>query len=90
MHGYAPIVSVGDIALMDKAAGSVYVPVADQVGTIWDLADSSAAGPTYGTTPSVSADQSRNPCRTATASALSGTIPTALCIILLPDNSSPG
>ncbi len=43
VHGYAPIVTVGDIVLMDKAAGSVYVPVADQVGTIWDLADSSAA-----------------------------------------------
>jgi RHS repeat-associated protein len=42
VHGYAPIVSVGDIALVDKAAGSAYVPVADQVGTIWDLADSSA------------------------------------------------
>ncbi len=28
---------------MDKGGGSVYVPVADQVGTIWALADSSAA-----------------------------------------------
>ena len=42
VHGYAPIVSVGDIAMMDKS-DTPYVPVSDQVGTIWNLADSSAA-----------------------------------------------
>jgi len=41
IHGYAPIVSVGDIAHMDKS-GTAYVPTADQVGTIWDLLDTSA------------------------------------------------
>jgi len=42
VHGYAPIFSVGDIALMDKS-GTAYVPVSDQVGTVWNLVDSSAA-----------------------------------------------
>ena len=43
MHGYAPIVSVGDIALMDKGAAGVYVPISDQVGTIWDLLNPGAS-----------------------------------------------
>lgn len=38
IHGYAPIFSVGDIAHMDKG-GTCYVPLADQVGTIWNLLD---------------------------------------------------
>jgi RHS repeat-associated protein len=46
VHGYAPIRSVGDIALMDKA-GTPYVPVADQVGTTWGLVDSSGARVNY-------------------------------------------
>ena len=41
VHGYAPIASVGDIAVLDKS-GTAYVPVSDQVGTIWDLLNSSA------------------------------------------------
>jgi len=41
VHGYAPVVSVGDIAHMDKS-GSMYVPTSDQVGTIWNLLDASA------------------------------------------------
>ena len=49
VHGFAPIVSVGDIAHMDKS-GTVYVPASDQpatrtagkVGTIWNLLDSTA------------------------------------------------
>ncbi|MFO7955871.1 MAG: RHS repeat-associated core domain-containing protein, partial [Candidatus Brocadiia bacterium] len=40
--GHAPIVSVGDIAHVEKA-GTVYVPAADQVGTVWSLLDGSAA-----------------------------------------------
>jgi RHS repeat-associated protein len=43
LHGYAPIVSVGDIVLIDKGAGGAFVPIADQVGTIWNLIDDSAA-----------------------------------------------
>ncbi len=39
VHGYAPILSVGDIALMD-VAGSPYVLLADQVGTTSNLLDS--------------------------------------------------
>jgi RHS repeat-associated protein len=42
VHGYAPIVSVGDIVLMAKS-GTSYVPLADQVGTVWDLVDPTAA-----------------------------------------------
>jgi len=42
VHGYAPIFSVGDIALMDKS-GTPYVPVSDQVGTTWNLVNSTAA-----------------------------------------------
>jgi RHS repeat-associated protein len=42
VHGHAPIVSVGDTALMDKS-GTAYVPVSDQVGTVWNLTDPSAA-----------------------------------------------
>ncbi len=43
VHGYAPIPSVGDIALMDKGGGSTYVPISDQVGTVWVLLDSTGA-----------------------------------------------
>ncbi len=43
VHGYAPIPSVGDIALMDKGASGVYVPISDQVGTVWPLLDSTGA-----------------------------------------------
>jgi len=43
VHGYSPIASVGDMALMESAAGDPYVPDADQVGTIWNLLDSAAA-----------------------------------------------
>jgi RHS repeat-associated protein len=46
VHGYAPIPSVGDIALMDKG-GTPYVPVADQVGTTWGLLDSNATIASY-------------------------------------------
>jgi len=42
VHGYAPTFSVGDIALMDKS-GTPYVPVSDQVGTVWNLLDGNAA-----------------------------------------------
>jgi RHS repeat-associated protein len=42
VHGHAPVFSVGDIALMDKS-GTPYVPVSDQVGTTWNLLDSSAS-----------------------------------------------
>ena len=42
VHGHAPIVSVGDIAHLDKS-GSIYVPTPDQVGTIWKLLDSTAS-----------------------------------------------
>jgi len=38
VHGYAPIPSVGDITHMDKS-GTVYVPIPDQPGTIWNLLD---------------------------------------------------
>ncbi len=41
VHGYTPVASVGDIALMDKR-GTPYVPVPDVVGTIWGLAGSGA------------------------------------------------
>ena len=41
VHGYAPIMSVGDIAHVDKS-GTAYVPVSDQVGTVWNLTDSAA------------------------------------------------
>ena len=43
VHGYAPIPSMGDIALMDKGGGSTYVPISDQVGTVWVLLDSTGA-----------------------------------------------
>ncbi len=46
VHGYAPIASVGDIALMDKS-GTPYVPVSDQVGTVWDVLDSGASKVNY-------------------------------------------
>jgi RHS repeat-associated protein len=46
VHGYAPIASVGDIALMDKG-GTPYVPVSDQVGTTWGLLDSSGSMASY-------------------------------------------
>jgi len=42
VHGYAPIISVGDIAHMDKS-GTIYVPTSDQVGTVSNLLDASAA-----------------------------------------------
>ncbi len=42
VHGYAPIPSVGDIALMDKG-GTPYVPVSDQPGTVWNLLDDTAS-----------------------------------------------
>jgi len=42
VHGYAPIFSVGDIALMDKA-GTPYVPLFDQVGTTSNLLDATGA-----------------------------------------------
>jgi RHS repeat-associated protein len=41
VHGYAPILSVGDTALMGKS-GTVYVPTADEMGTIWNLLGASA------------------------------------------------
>ena len=43
VHGYAAVFGVGDIALINKADGTVYAPVSDTVGTIWGLMDSSAA-----------------------------------------------
>jgi len=43
VHGYSPIASVGDMALIESAAGDPYVPEADQVGTIWGLLDSAAS-----------------------------------------------
>jgi len=43
VHGYAPIASVGDIAMIESAAGDPYAPVPDQVGTNWKLLDSAAA-----------------------------------------------
>ncbi|MFO7955869.1 MAG: RHS repeat-associated core domain-containing protein [Candidatus Brocadiia bacterium] len=45
VHGQPPggIPSVGDIALIESAAGDAYVPTADQVGTVWNLLDGSAA-----------------------------------------------
>jgi len=42
VHGYSPIASVGDIALVESGRGE-YVPVPDQVGTIWRAVDSSAS-----------------------------------------------
>jgi RHS repeat-associated protein len=42
VHGYAPVFSVGDIALMDKS-GTPYVPVSDQPGTVWNLLNSAAS-----------------------------------------------
>jgi len=42
VHGYAPIPSVGDIALIESAAGDPYAPIPDQVGTNWKLLDSAA------------------------------------------------
>jgi RHS repeat-associated protein len=42
VYGDAPIVSVGDIAMME-ASGKTYVPDADQVGTLWQVLDSSAS-----------------------------------------------
>jgi len=42
VHGYAPITSVGDIALME-ISDAVYIPVSDQPGTIWYLLDSTAS-----------------------------------------------
>ena len=41
VHGYAPMTSVGDIALME-ISDAVYIPVSDQPGTIWNLLDSAA------------------------------------------------
>jgi len=43
VHGYAPIPSVGDIALIESAAGDPYAPIPDQVGTNWKVLDSAAA-----------------------------------------------
>jgi RHS repeat-associated protein len=43
VHGWSPIASVGDIALIESAEGDPYVPEADQVGTLWKLLDASAA-----------------------------------------------
>jgi len=42
VHGYAPIVSVGDISMME-ISDAVYIPVSDQPGTIWNLLDSAPA-----------------------------------------------
>jgi hypothetical protein len=44
VHGWSPIPSVGDIALIQSAEGDPYVPEADQVGTVQKLLDSSASG----------------------------------------------
>jgi len=41
VHGNAPVFSAGDIAHMDKS-GTPYVPDLDQVGTVWNLLDSTA------------------------------------------------
>jgi YD repeat-containing protein len=41
--GHASIGTASDTILMDKSTGSVYVPIADHVGTIWDLLNSSAS-----------------------------------------------
>jgi len=43
VHGYAPIPSVGDIALMESADGNPYVPDADQVGTVVKVLGSAGA-----------------------------------------------
>lgn len=45
VHGQPPsgIPSVGDIAMIESSAGDAYTPVADQVGTLWKLIDSTAA-----------------------------------------------
>jgi RHS repeat-associated protein len=42
VHGHAPMASVGDIVMM-QASAKTYVPEADQVGTLWQVFDSSAA-----------------------------------------------
>ena len=42
VHGHACIVSVGDTRLKDNS-GTACVPVADQVGTIWNLQHMDAA-----------------------------------------------
>jgi RHS repeat-associated protein len=42
VHGHAVIESVGDIAQMESG-GSQYVPVADQVGTVWKVLSSGTA-----------------------------------------------
>jgi len=43
VHGYAPTPSVGDMVLIESAAGDPYAPIPDQVGTNWKLLDSAAA-----------------------------------------------
>jgi RHS repeat-associated protein len=40
--GYAPILSVGDIAMMEST-DSQYVPVADQLGTLWNVLSPTAS-----------------------------------------------